>query len=48
MEKICERYKNLCTIGFVWDREDLLNLKESPFDRGPEIAKKLLSKGVWL
>lgn len=48
MKKICERYKNLCTMGFVWDREDLLNLKESPFDRGPEIAKKLLSKGVWL
>lgn len=48
LKGICERYKNYCTMGFTWDRENLLDLKNSPFDRGPEVAQKLISKGVWI
>ena len=40
--------KNYCTMGFVYDNSNLLKLKQSPFDCGPEVATKLISKGVWL
>lgn len=48
LKSICEKYKNYCSIGFIYDTSNLLGLKESPFDKGPEVASKLISKGVWL
>ena len=48
LKGICEKYKNYCTMGFVYDNSNLLKLKQSPFDCGPEVATKLISKGVWL
>ncbi|MBR4890520.1 MAG: hypothetical protein IKU15_04455 [Clostridia bacterium] len=48
LKAICEKYKNYCTMGFVYDNSNLLKLKQSPFDCGPEVATKLISKGVWL
>lgn len=48
LKSICNRYKNYATLGFIWDTNHLLKLKESPFDRGPEIAKELIRKGVWI
>ena len=47
LKSICERYKNFCTMGYTYDWQNLLKLKQSPFDCGPEVAKKILSKGVW-
>ena len=41
---ICQKYKNYATFSFVYDRLGLLNLKDSPSDRGEEIFKKLLEK----
>ena len=35
-------------MGFIYDSQNLLKLKESPFDRGPEIFKNLMKKGVWI
>jgi len=48
LKGICEKYKNYASMGFVYDNSNLLKLKQSPFDCGPEVATKLISKGVWL
>lgn len=48
LKHMCEKFKNYCTIGFIIDNSNLLKLKQSPFDCGPEVATKLISKGVWL
>ena len=48
LRNLCLKYQNYCVMGFVFDRSGLLKLKQSPFDCGPEVATKLLSKGVWL
>ena len=43
---ICQKYKNYCNFSFIYDREDLLDLKDSPTDRGEEVFMKLLDKRV--
>lgn len=48
LKSLCEKYKNYCSMGFIYDNGGLLKLKQSPFDCGPEVAAKLISKGVWI
>lgn len=48
LKNICYKYKNLCQMGFIFDTSDYLSLKDSPFDKGKEIFKKLLKQGVWI
>lgn len=43
---ICQKYKNYCNFSFIYDREDLLDLKQSPTDQGEEVFMKLLDKRV--
>ena len=43
---ICKKYGQYCNFSFIYDREGLLNLKESPTDRGEEVFTKLLKKRV--
>ena len=43
---ICKKYGQYCNFSFIYDREGLLNLKESPTDRGEEVFLKLLEKRV--
>lgn len=43
---ICQKYKNYCNFSFIYDREGLLDLKQSPTDRGEEVFMKLLDKRV--
>lgn len=43
---MCENYKNYANFSFLYDRENLLNLKDSPTDKGEAIFEKLLSKKV--
>lgn len=43
---ICKKYNKYCKFSFIYDRENLLNLKESPTDRGEGVFKKLLEKRV--
>lgn len=43
---ICKKYENYCKFSFIYDREGLLELKESPTDRGEEVFLKLLEKRV--
>ena len=43
---ICQKYKNYCNFSFIYDREGLLDLKDSPTDKGEEIFLKLLDRRV--
>lgn len=43
---ICKKYNQYCNFSFVYDRWNLLGLKQSPTDRGEEIFKKLIEKRV--
>ena len=37
LEAICKKYQNYCNFSFLFDKEDLLKLKDSPVDRGKNI-----------
>lgn len=41
---LCSKYKNYCNFSFVYDRDNLLDMKDSPSDRGQEVFKQLLEK----
>ena len=43
---ICKKYSNYADFSFIYDREGLLDLKDSPTDRGPKIFEELLRKKV--
>ena len=43
---ICQKYKQYCNFSFIYDREGLLNLKDSPTDKGEEVFLQLLKKRV--
>lgn len=43
---LCQKYTNYCNFSFIYDRENLLNLKDSPTDKGEEVFRKLLQKKV--
>lgn len=43
---ICDRYKQYVNFSFIYDRLGLLELKDSPSDKGEEVFKKLLEKRV--
>lgn len=41
---LCDKYKNYANFSFIYDRQGLLEMKDSPTDKGEEIFKKLLQK----
>ena len=43
---ICNKYNNYCNFSFIYDRSNLLNLKDSPTDRGELVFEKLLQTRV--
>lgn len=43
---ICKKYTQYCNFSFIYDRLNLLDLKDSPSDKGEYIFKKLLEKRV--
>lgn len=43
---MCAKYKNYIDVSFIYDKEDLLCLKDSPSDKGEEIFVKLLNKRI--
>lgn len=43
---ICQKYKQYCNFSFIYDREGLLNLKDSPTDKGEGVFLQLLKKRV--
>lgn len=46
--KMCERYKLRCNMGFIFDQDKRLNLKDSPTDKGKEVYMQLSKEAVWL
>lgn len=43
---MCKKYNSQANFSFIYDTDDLLELKDSPFDKGEEVFKKLLEKRV--
>lgn len=43
---LCKKYSQYCNFSFIYDREGLTNLKDSPTDKGEEIFQKLIKRRV--
>ena len=43
---ICNKYKAYCNFSFIYDKDKLLELKDSPSDKGEDIFVKLLNTRV--
>lgn len=43
---LCKKYINYCNFSFIYDREELLDMKDSPSDKGEKIFNKLVEKRV--
>ena len=48
LERLCMKFKNYCTTGFIYDHKNLLELKQSPFDCGEEVFRQLLKDTIWI
>lgn len=48
LKRICEQYKNFFKMGFIYDTKNLLNLKDSPIDKGKETFLKLFKEAIWI
>ena len=40
----CRKFKNLCNVYYIYDKDDLLKNKESPTDRGFDVFNKLYTE----
>ena len=47
LKSFCNRYKNFCRMGFIWDAKGLLDMKDSPFDKGKDVFLQLYKNAVW-
>ena len=41
IENMCKKYKGQATFYYIWDMDNLLGYKDSPFDKGKEVFEKL-------
>ena len=41
IENMCRRYIGQATFYYIWDMDNLLGLKDSPFDKGKEVFEEL-------
>ena len=46
LQKICQKYSNYCNFYFLYDYKNLLELKDSPIDKGKETFEKLIKDKV--
>lgn len=46
--KICQKYNKYCNFSFAYDRENLLDMKDSPTDKGEKVFKELLNKRIYV
>lgn len=47
LKNFCMKYRNKVEMGFIYDSQNLLNLKDSPFDKGKDIFLKLYKGANW-
>lgn len=45
---LCNKFSYKCQMGFIYDSKNLLELKQSPTDRGKETFLKLYKGAIWL
>ena len=43
---MCQKYSAYCNMSFVYDREGITNMKDSPSDRGEQKFIKLIDERV--
>lgn len=48
LEKINQKYKNYCSISFIFDKGNILQYKASPIDQGKETFLQLFNERVFL
>lgn len=48
MKSMCEKYRNLCKIGFIYDAKHLLGAKDSPTDRGRSVFEEVIKYSQWI
>ena len=41
IENMCKKYKGQATFYYIWDMDNLLKKKDSPFDKGKEVFEEL-------
>ena len=41
LENICKKYRSQATFSYIWDMDNLLGYKDSPFDKGQEVFEEL-------
>lgn len=46
LKKLCQKYINYCDFYFLFDFNNLLDLKDSPIDKGKEIFEKIMKNKV--
>lgn len=46
LKKICQKYANYCNFYFLFDFNNLLDLKDSPIDKGKEIFEEMMRNKV--
>lgn len=46
LKRICDKYKNYCNFYFLYDFHNLLDLKDSPIDKGKEVFEQLLKDRI--
>ena len=46
LSEICHRYSAYAKFSFIYDRENLLDMKDSPTDKGQDIFERLLERRV--
>lgn len=46
LKKLCKKNSQYCLMGYMYDKPKLLDLKDSPTDKGKEVFKKIYKEGV--
>lgn len=46
LEGLCRKYTNQAAFSYIWDYDNLLQEKDSPFDRGKEVFEELFKNRV--
>ena len=46
LSKMCKKYSNYCNFYFLFDFNNLLDLKDAPIDKGKQIFEELMNKKI--
>ena len=46
IERMCKKYSNQASFSYIWDFDNLLNEKDSPFDKGKEVFEELYKNRI--